>query len=149
MDNDTDAFVPGAATTDRNYTQGAHVVWHFTGAPAWADAIVRRLDPAGLDAVRSGLSLGQEMYTPDAISRASFIPNDRPYAGWLFGSAFVAVASERRERTLELTAGVVGPAAGAEEGQAWWHQRWNVRAPRGWRWQLPNDPAFALPYQQR
>ena len=38
---------------------------------------------------------------------------------------------ERRERTLEMTAGVVGPKSLASDAQRWWHGELGIRAPRG------------------
>ncbi|NIT29347.1 MAG: DUF2219 family protein, partial [Candidatus Aminicenantes bacterium] len=31
------------------------------------------------------LSVGQKMFTPRDITRRELIPEDRPYAGWLYG----------------------------------------------------------------
>lgn len=81
VDNDTDAFVPGPSTTDRNYTQGARITWHASPGemPNWAQNVADWL--GGRDSGRRfGLAIGQEIYTPDAISRRSPISNDRPYA---------------------------------------------------------------------
>jgi hypothetical protein len=153
LDNDTNLFVPGAATTDRNYTQGSRVVWHGDPdeLPRWAQRVSDALGGRERDTRmrRFGVELGQEIYTPDAISSRKRIVDDRPYAGWLYGGAFVAVASERRERSLELRAGMVGPAAQAEEAQTWWHSQLGIRIPRGWQYQLRNEPAVVVRYEER
>ena len=150
LDNDTDAFVPGHATTDRNYTQGGRMVWYGApgDVPLWARAVASRMAGSGA-VVRTGYAVGQEIYTPDAISYTRFIADDRPYAGWLYGTAFVSAASERRERTVELQAGMIGPASGACEAQKWWHGRWSIRTPRGWNWQLRNEPGLVARIEER
>ncbi len=150
VDNDTDAFVPGAATTDRYYTQGARFTWFGDpGAmPRWADRVAARLGGDG-EARRFGLAVGQEIYTPDAISLARAIPDDRPYAGWLYGSAFLTTRSERRLRTLELSAGMLGPASLAHEAQVWWHDELGIREPRGWGWQLADEPGLLVRVQEK
>jgi len=152
LDNDTDLLVPGAATTDRNYTQGARIAWHRDeeSLPQWADRLARRMganDPG--DVRRGGFAVGQEIYTPDAISRTRPDANDRPYAGWLYGSAFVVASDAHRERSLELRAGMVGPHSYAQRAQEWWHRETGVRAPRGWAHQLADEPGVLLLAQQR
>lgn len=150
VDNDTDAFVPGPSTTDRNYTQGARVTWHASQGemPGWAHDVADRL--GGRDSGRRfGLAIGQEIYTPDAISRRAPITNDRPYAGWLYGSAFVTSETERRQRTLEMTAGMIGPNSYADAAQKWWHSELGIRVPRGWQYQLRNEPGVMLRLQER
>ncbi len=153
LDNDTNLFVPGAATTDRNYTQGSRVAWHSdAGAmPGWAHRVADAMGGRDEAAVvrRFGLAMGQEIYTPDAISSRRRIVNDRPYAGWMYGSAFVSTASERRERSVELRAGMVGPSAQAQEAQTWWHSKLGIRIPRGWQYQLRDEPALVLRYEER
>ena len=70
IDNDTDAFVPGPSTTDRNYTQGSRVAWY--GGPnenaRLAHGLADRLGGRDSDR-RFGLAIGQEISTPDAISK--------------------------------------------------------------------------------
>lgn len=153
IDNDTNLFVPGAATTDRNYTQGSRVAWHSdAGAmPGWAHRVADAMGGRDEDAVtrRFGLALGQEIYTPDAISSRNQLTHDRPYAGWMYGSAFVTTASETRERSLEVRAGMVGPSAQAQEAQTWWHSRLGIRIPRGWQYQLRDEPAVMARYEER
>ncbi len=153
LDNDTNLFVPGAATTDRNYTQGSRVTWHSDAGdmPSWAHRVADAMGGRDENAIarRFGLAVGQEIYTPDAISSRKQITNDRPYAGWMYGSAFVTTASESRERSVELRAGMVGPSAQAQEAQTWWHSKLRIRIPRGWQYQLRDEPAFMLRYEER
>jgi len=101
-----------------------------------------------------GLFLGQTMYTPSNISIATPQTFDRPWAGWLY----LGLVGQRVHKgsgslkdpdlldTLEVDAGVVGPAAGAGEIQAWWHRQVNAPHPEGWANQLSNEPAFMAGY---
>ncbi len=152
LDNDTDLFVPGAATSDRNYTQGSRIAWHVgeESTPRWSARIAERLVGQDRQAViRAGLAIGQEIYTPDAISRATPQADDRPYAGWLYGSAFLTSSGEHRERSLEMRAGIVGPHSYAQQGQEWWHRELGIRVPRGWSHQLRDEPGIQLILQER
>ena len=157
-DNDTDLLVPGAATTDRNYTQGSRLAWSAEPdvLPAWGARILEHLPGLAGGAATGGprqsafgLAIGQEIYTPDAISRVTPEVNDRPYAGWLYASAIVTASEARHERSFETTLGVVGPDARADLAQEWWHRSLGIRAPRGWAHQLRNEPTLGLRLEDR
>jgi hypothetical protein len=151
-DNDTDGMVPGAATTDRNYTFGTHARWSAPAGvlPRWAERFGSRLGGAGPQPLqRFSLGFGQELYTPDKLSTARAITDDRPYAAWLFGTASISNSDATRERSLELRAGVVGPQAQGREVQTWWHRRNHIRLPLGWSHQLANEVAACATLDQR
>src|SRR4030095_5367450 len=67
------------------------------------------------DHVRVGLALGQSIFTPDDTQATQPLPDQRPYAGWLYLG--VAVVANRRNETRYV---------GAQSGC-----RWPVRAGRG------------------
>lgn len=157
-DNDTDLYVPGAGTFDRNYTQGARIAWYGEpdALPASVEGMAARVPGFALRNAdgefrtrRFGVLVGQEIWTPDAISRTRRVENDRPYAGWLYASAFVNAADERRFRSLQVGAGMVGPSSGAAEVQTWWHSRLGIRVPRGWQWQLRDEPGVFVRWEER
>jgi lipid A 3-O-deacylase len=153
LDNDTDGVVPGGRATDRNYTQGVRTN-HF-GAPGALPAPARWLAARlpgfgeGAQERQFGTSLGQEIYTPDAISTRGPIHGDRPYAGYLYASGILTSRGERRMRSLELQVGVTGPASRAEDVQRWWHRELGIRAPRGWQYQVRGEPGLVVSYQER
>jgi hypothetical protein len=111
-DNDTDAFVPGPGT-DRNYTQGTRV--NLFGAPDALPAPARWLADrlpgfAARGAERQfGLSLGQEIYTPRAITARRPIYDDRPYAA---SSSRSAPRVPLRTPTTYSAGGTAGSASG-------------------------------------
>lgn len=151
FDNDTNGLVPGPRATDRNYTLGTRTVWYGeTGAmPRRAVSVAERFG-VGRDArARVSFSLGQELYTPDAISKRTPILDDRPYAAWLYGGATLTSMNATRARSLDLRVGAIGPDARGEEVQTWWHRREHIRLPRGWRWQLANEVGARATLDQR
>ena len=98
------------------------------------------------------LILGQNIFTPEDISRPELILNDRPYAGWLYlGFGLIA---EREGRfhpvdTFELDLGVVGPWSQAETVQKNWHEFIETFEPKGWDNQLENEFGFLLNLERK
>ena len=80
--------------TDRHYTNGIRLSWLSPdGDTVDSLELVRdtletfALDATGRDSennqIRFGLSLGQDMYTPEDRASRNLIIDDRPYAAWL------------------------------------------------------------------
>lgn len=96
-----------------------------------------------------GLFIGQNLYTPRDISIAENQPGDRPWAAWLYiGNVLQRVQGHRLD-SVELDIGMVGPAALGKQVQSGWHRLLDVRQPKGWSNQIPNEPAFMLAYLQK
>lgn len=109
------------------------------------------------DSYRVSYSLGQNMYTPSDITVPELLPDDRPYAGWLYGGLGYVTRNtfskdnrhvHDRIDNLELNIGVIGPLSGAELAQKTWHKIFNFRRPRGWEHQLKNEPGLVLQYER-
>ncbi len=66
-----------------------------------------------------GYALAQEMFMPENISTREPDGNDRPYAGWLYGALSVHALNPEIGRidSIELSAGVIGPASLASQTQ--------------------------------
>lgn len=137
--------------TDRNYTNGVRASWLSgpDGTPDWALGAARwfPLFPEG-GSVRTSYAVGQNMYTPDDVALRNPPRDDRPYAGWLYGSVGLIAETGRRLDQLELTLGVVGPASLAEQTQTLIHEITDSQEPRGWDTQLKNEPGVVLTYQR-
>jgi hypothetical protein len=99
-------------------------------------------------AVRASYAIGQNMYTPEDIEIPNPPLDDRPYAGWLYGSIGLVVETGPRLDQLELTLGVIGPASLAEQTQKFIHEITNSPEPRGWDTQLKNEPGVVLTYRR-
>jgi lipid A 3-O-deacylase len=139
------------ANTDRGYTNGFRFAFTSseTFTPNWL-ATAARAFPLFPDAapIRSTLSFGQSLYTPKDISLRDPDPNDRPYAGWLYGSAAVLADSGDRLDRLELQIGVVGPYAIGEQVQNTVHEIIGSEKAHGWKHQLHNEPGVILSYER-
>lgn len=96
-----------------------------------------------------GLIVGQQIFTPENIHTREFIPNDRPYAGFLYTG--VALHSKTKDQldTIETLFGVVGPASMAEEAQNGVHKLRDIPQALGWEHQLDNEFGFMVSWQRK
>ena len=137
--------------TDRHYTNGINLGWAPPAgtSPEWILSIARLvpLFPEG-GAIRHGYSFGQSTFTPSDLALDDPPGDDRPYAGWLYGSIGMESASNRQLDQLILTLGMVGRAALAEFSQKALHKARSVSKPRGWDSQLGNEPGIVITYQR-
>lgn len=108
--------------------------------------------------IRTSYAIGQSMYTPNDITIAENQPNDRPWAGLLYGSVgLLSDTGLQREGdsdysridTLELTLGVVGPASFADNTQKVVHKMIDSPDPQGWDNQIKNEPIVNLAYERK
>jgi hypothetical protein len=140
-------------SSDRHYTQGgkARYLSSDEGVPRWLEAVSGAFQALGFEsrATKFGLEAGQEIYTPENLDAKEVVVDDRPYAGWLYGSFML----QRRGpgpsdipvmEQCRLDVGVTGPASLAENSQKIWHGR----DPQGWDNQLKTEVAFALRYER-
>lgn len=140
------------ANTDRNYTNGLRLSYlsgfkQPNGVTRWvADHILKAKDQAG---IRRGFAVGHSIFTPQDISATVPLPDQHPYAGWLYGEYSVVVEQENIIDQFTLRAGVVGPAAGAEFVQNNWHDVIGGDPANGWDNQLGNEPGLVLGYDRK
>lgn len=141
--------------TDRHYTQGIKLAYvHRDEAmPQWLHRFSDWLPSLGYSqkVARIGFSIGQNIYTPADIQISEPQPDDRPYAGWLYGG----FSLQRRGLTadlwptlesFEIQLGIVGPESLAEQAQTWIHQIRGFDLPQGWDNQLKTEPGIAIRY---
>lgn len=135
--------------SDERYTSGIKHQW--LSAEGRGERLARLLLRAGDGAsVRYGVGAGQSIFTPDNIRAAAPLPDQRPYAGWLYLETQSVV--ERRSGAtdiLRITAGVVGPASLAEDAQRTLHRWLNFVDPAGWNNQLGNEPGLVVSFDRQ
>lgn len=93
-----------------------------------------------------GLKLAQEIYTPENKDDPNPVYGDRPYAGYLHLDVFKHIVNGGQDDYLQLSLGVIGPASGAELVQSGFHHITGMAMPRGWKWQLKDEPTLNLAY---
>jgi len=144
------------AREDGHYTNGILLAYAPANAPSWLEKTAGRLPCVPCKKI-SGVEyvLGQQIFTPEDIDVPVLQVDDRPYAGWLY--AGISLSGNREtdnpdissDDTLTLTFGMVGPASLAENAQKFIHKVINNDPPRGWKYQLDNEPGVILTYKRR
>ncbi|MGS2718595.1 lipid A deacylase LpxR family protein [Eionea flava] len=149
--------------TDRHYTNGFQLAYvSDTYHPRWIEKIADFVPfYRSSDNVRFGFAFGQSIFTPDNISEPNLIIDDRPYAGWLYTT--FSLTSDRRvidwnvnstknnegyryANALDITVGIVGPSALAEQTQTQFHEWVDTTTPRGWNNQLKDEFGLNIAY---
>jgi lipid A 3-O-deacylase len=150
LDNDFLALRGAGPPPDYDYTHGMRVSIVRPSAPAW---IARTIGaPACSDApaigsacLLSGFSVGQEIYTP-RHNVPDPVAGDSPHAAWLFGAVQLQRLAGTGLQSLELRAGVTGPAALGEPVQNGVHRLLHNRLEAGWDHQLPTRLGIIADY---
>jgi lipid A 3-O-deacylase len=150
------------AGTDRHYTNGLKLAFLGETRVDESPALVRRIarlvptlntETARAQRYKVGVSLGQDIFTPVDTQLTTPQPNDRPYAGWLYGALnFQAQSNDpdaRLLRVVELAIGVVGPSALGKQTQNGFHRLIDVEAAQGWAHQLHDEPGLLLSWERR
>lgn len=143
--------------TDREYTNGIRLSMTYANLPPNYSSIQNLLEKIGYFTKISGenrknaysLSIGQNIYTPEDTESKDIVKNERPYAGLTYIGAGIISASDTEMKTLELSAGMIGPLSLAEKTQKTIHEAFNWKDPMGWDNQLSNEPFLELVYAQR
>lgn len=152
---------------DRHYTAGVgtSLAWR---AP-WVDGLLARA-PSLFDEFgpgRSTYAMGAvgalTIHTPDDIGRSEPLFDERPYAGWTYAGLFFQRANhipryafitdpERpvgAYESLEIDVGILGPSSLAQNAQELVHHFYDYVYPRGWDYQLNDEPHLSIKYDRR
>lgn len=137
---------------DMNYTNGVRITAFDTQAriPAFIDTLAGKIPTFDINPTTSIFyTLGQNLYTPADITLRETAPGDRPWAAWLYLSAGLATVTDNHVDEVELTAGMVGPAAMGEPVQRAVHKTLGAKTPKGWDNQIENEPGLMVSWNRR
>ena len=140
------------AATDQHYTNGLEFSylsiedhlwnWFRTGSSV-LPGVARE------DHLRVGIALGQSIFTPDNTDATQPLPDERPYAGWLYAGVSVIADHDDQLDTWVLNLGVVGPSAYGEQVQNGFHDKIHDSHANGWANQLHDEFGYQLLYEHR
>lgn len=141
---------------DRFYSHGTELAYlSLKSKPAWLTRIAGHVPFFAMGDIQAvQYTVGQQIFTPEDTQASALIEDDRPYAGWLYGSAELLsrIDSGRDYQVgnlLGLTLGVVGPSSYAEQVQKGFHDLIDVDKPQGWDNQLKDEPGILLTYTRK
>lgn len=137
---------------DGEYTNGVRLSYLDINAefPNFAHRIANAIPGFDINETSSIFySVGQNMFTPPDISLNPPPGDQRPYAGFLYGSIGMVTLTDNHSDEIELTLGIVGPASLAENTQKFVHRHvTDSPMPKGWGHQLNNEPGLMLGWQR-
>ena len=154
------------ASTDRFYTNGVKASW-ISPELKWFEDLPWMKKPGILQSSlhtfidllpfsedesrqrNMAFSVGQKMYTPEDISRRDLLVDDRPYGGWLYGSAAFHTKTYRRLDTFEIQMGLTGDFSLAEQAQDFVHDLRGIAKANGWDNQIDTELGFAFIYDRK
>ena len=142
----------GGKGTDWEYSQGTRVTWLSPqlAQKGLAQTIALMLPGLDFDATLSaGLGGGSAYYEPRSLALTTPIPDQRPYAGYLYGSALLNAEADNQLTTYRLDMGVIGPAAQGEETTRLFHDAFNGLTQSGWDNQIANRFAANVSLERR
>ncbi len=148
------------AGTDRHYTNGMRASWLSPEGGKTLPVLQQVRDLLEVIAqdenksTRFGWALGQDIYTPTDRFSTSVVTDDRPYAGWLYGSLSLHTVTDnangsQTSESVELSLGVVGPEAQGEEAQDFVHDLRLIDNFEGWDNQLKTEPGLLIAYERK
>jgi hypothetical protein len=152
IDNDT------VWNTDSQFTNGwslqYHTIrydsWEETPAPGfikWIGDHFPTLNDDG-SVVRYGQGIGQNMMTPGDLSLVTAQEGDMPYAGTFTYTFNWQAYNRQTARNFQISAGILGEAALAEQFQKFVHNDLNQGDdPKGWDTQRDSEPIVNIAYQ--
>lgn len=136
---------------DEGYTDGLRFAWLSSenATPKLIKSLASKLPGVSEGKKHVAIAVGQEMFTPRDLTQTALIPDDQPYAGWLYTSLGVISDNHETLNSAMLTLGVVGPLSMAEKTQTEVHKIKGVQKPLGWDNQLHNEPGVNFSYERK
>ena len=137
---------------DRNYTNGLRLSYISGTKPT--DGISKYVADSLMGAgeetvVRRGFALGHSIFTPNDISATQNLPDEHPYAAWLYGEYTLLTAKKNLLDQFTVQVGMVGPSAGGEWVQNEVHKRIGADEAQGWDNQIKDEFGVVLSYDRR
>lgn len=138
--------------TDQHYTNGLRLSYLSGGddVPDYIRQFARAMPFVRPGAtLRAGYAMGHNIYTPNDITSTAPVPNERPYAGYLYGGFAVVAEADNILDTWEFGLGIVGPSALGEDVQNNFHKLIGVAGAQGWANQLGDEPTLSLTHERK
>lgn len=136
---DNDAFLVQAV--DRYYSSG--IFFQYRKLSREGSLIDKLGGQKATKTIRS-ISFSHLFFTPSDLKLRTIDQLDRPYAGMMSIGYGISYYSKSSYLKAQFDAGILGPGAGVEQLQEWYHRLIGAKTPRGWRFQIGNSPVITL-----
>ena len=129
-------------SSDRHYTNGNRIDFSWKSNEASLKEFALKFpgrEDLSVDDVNcnKGIFIGQHIQTPDHIAHPELRSYpEMHYAGWLYGGFFLQFADVKSMDHLEVSLGVIGPSARADESQDFIHAMRGLERPVDWETQM-------------
>jgi len=142
MDNDLNF-------SDKYYTAGSKAEFRSFG-PAYSYGHGEKTGSA-LRREIVGITLTQEVYTPENFAPSNIIYGDRPFAGWAYLGFFTEElrADDDSSQKFGVELGCLGSCSRADLAQEDWHFFAGWPYPQGWKNQIDQEFGLVLQYDKR
>lgn len=152
IENDTRKM--GGPGSDQAYSNGLKFSYLFAEdkIPSWATRFVNLLPFFNREKrpnVNFGMSVGHQIYTPHDTLSETLIPDDRPYAGWLYLGFAFSYKHGLIGHFLDVDIGIIGPSALGQQVQNNFHHLLREDKVYGWKNGLHDEPTIQISYQER
>jgi hypothetical protein len=140
--------------SDGHLTMAGRFEYGLTNSPRFVNNLADRIPIFGSDR-QTSYFLEQGAYTPEGDNKSitTVVADDRPYAGYLkLGCRITARKTNGTNQivdTLDLTAGLIGPASLASWVQEKAHSAGGIDSVAGWDNQLDNEPIVNIDYERQ
>ena len=92
---------------------------------------------------------GHQVITSSNIQNRDVEDFDRPYAGWHYlDFSLLNFPRQNVMNSYVVEIGLVGEKSGIGNFHEWWHGTFNILAPRGWDYEIANEPVINLRYNR-
>ena len=143
--------------TDRFYTSGVQLSTRYAtdrrsdAARRLTDGLCRWLACDSATIFATQRNIGQLIFTPRDITRASAAPQDRPWAGFLYYERAYSFLSRDQQSITIFTGqiGATGPVSLAETAQKALHRAFDRPRPMGWHNQIGASLGVNASVEQR
>jgi lipid A 3-O-deacylase len=150
LQHDNDEW--GGGGTDWEYSQGTRLTFTSPGLAETgiAKSVTRILPGVSPDArLSAGVGAGSAYYEPRFLFLTTPIPDQRPYAGWLYGEALLNAETGNHLTSWRLDLGVVGPSAQGEEITKFFHNVFSGYDQLGWDNQIRDRVGLNISTERR
>ena len=92
------------------------------------------------------------IFTPENIESPEIVKDDRPYAGWFYGSYFLEKISNSSYERQELVVGILGENSKAEASQTFFHglsYGSDEKEGQGWTHQIGSELGVVAVYESK